>query len=105
MALTREDLQAIGALMDDKLEPINSRLDKLEQGQNEMKSDISRLDQNVGRLNQSVVVLESKLERDFEIIKEGIGGWTERNRQIDKQGAEIEELDHRVWALEQVVKK
>ena len=30
MALTKEDLQAIGALMDKKLEPINDRLDTIQ---------------------------------------------------------------------------
>ncbi len=30
MALTNEDLQAIATLMDNKLQPVNGRLDKIE---------------------------------------------------------------------------
>lgn len=54
MALTQEDLQAIGALMDTKLEPLqeeqaktNARLDKIEKGQSAMQKDITHIKKKV----------------------------------------------------------
>ena len=59
LALTKEDLQAIGALMDSKLdsklEPINTRLDTIESKQDTMSADLARLD---------------TMQEDIEIIKE-----------------------------------
>jgi hypothetical protein len=63
------------------------------------------LKQDVRTIKQTVVVLEKKLHKDFELIKEGLIGWNERNRQIDRLEAEYEEHDHRIWALEQVARK
>lgn len=43
MALTKEDLQAISALMDSKLEPINARLDTMQADITGMKEDIEQI--------------------------------------------------------------
>ena len=43
MALTKEDLQAIAILMDDKLEPINARLDSLRDDVTAMKEDVAQI--------------------------------------------------------------
>lgn len=48
-------LEAIGQMMDSKLEPINSRLEKLEQGQTETNK---RLDK-----------LEAKMDKGFKFLK------------------------------------
>lgn len=45
-------LEAIGQMMDAKLEPINKRLDRLEQGQQEMKSELSELKDDVAELKE-----------------------------------------------------
>ena len=109
MSLTKEDLQAIGALMDSKLSdalmPINTRLDGLEQGQSELTQNYHELTHNYHKLNQSMVKMEQKLYSDLEIIKEGITGWNERNKQIDRLEAGQEAHEHRIWELEQVVKE
>ena len=54
MALTNDDLQAIASIMDTKLQPINSRLDKLESemsamriGQMELKKEIREVKHKV----------------------------------------------------------
>ena len=56
MALTKEDLQAIGALMDSKLtnalEPINERLGNLEQGQSQLIQGQANLEQRQTTLEQ-----------------------------------------------------
>jgi len=59
LALTKEDLQAIGALMDSKLEPINTRLDKVD----------SRLDKVDSRLDKVDSQLDI-IQEDLETIKE-----------------------------------
>ena len=45
--LDQNDLQAIAQLMDMKLQPINERLDKLEQGQNELRADVEIIKEDV----------------------------------------------------------
>lgn len=46
MALTKEDLQAIRAMMQEGMESINGRLDDLENGQQAIRGDIGNLYQN-----------------------------------------------------------
>mgnify|MGYP003258598156 CR=1 FL=1 len=54
--LDQNDLQAIAQLMDMKLQPINERLDKLEQGQNELRADVATLKENVEIIKEDVQV-------------------------------------------------
>lgn len=54
--LDQNDLQAIAQLMDMKLKPINERLDKLEQGQNELRADVATLKEDVEIIKEDVQV-------------------------------------------------
>jgi len=54
--LDQNDLQAIAQLMDMKLQPINERLDKLEQGQNELRADVATLKEDVEIIKEDVQV-------------------------------------------------
>ncbi|NLW78108.1 MAG: hypothetical protein GXY32_01675 [Ruminococcaceae bacterium] len=47
MALTQEDLQAIGALMAAKLEPLQTDIAALKQGQSAMQKDITHIKRQV----------------------------------------------------------
>lgn len=58
MALTKEDLQAIAALIDEKLQPVNKKLDLLELGQ-------KRTSQKLDDLQLDVKLAEREIRRDI----------------------------------------
>ena len=60
MALTKEDLQAIGELMDNKLEPINTRLDKIEDGQVRLEARQAKLEDGQVKLEARQARLEAR---------------------------------------------
>lgn len=76
MALTKEDLQSIGELMDSKLRPINVRLDA-------MQSDISGLKSDMVAVKADVLTMKEDIEQikeDTSVTREmvnGLGDWTE----------------------------
>ena len=104
MSLTKEDLQAIQALIQEENAPIAARLDKVDTRLGGLEQGQAELAQNYHKLNQSMVAMEQKLYHNMEIIKEGITGWNERNKQIDRLESGQEDHEHRIWALEQVAK-
>ena len=124
--IDKEMLEAIGTLMDSKLEPIRADIIDLKQGQaklehnqDAMKADIIDLahglaavvdhqaiiEKDIRSISQTMAVFESKLKKDMEIIKEGIAGWGERKKQIDRHEQRLDNHSARVFALEQAVKK
>ena len=133
MALTKEDLQAIGALMDNKLEPIkadiadlkqgqsvtNVRLDKVDARLDNMQADITDLKQNVDTISERIGNIENDVktisERSIKIelvhgkkldgLYESVVGTGEKFARLDIVENKVEDYGHRIWALEQVVKK
>lgn len=91
MALTKEDLQAISALMKAELEPINERLDNMESMQSKLSADVAELNHFI--------------KPAFKTIQEGIEGLQERNRQLDLVTSKVEDHDHRLFAIEEKLKK
>ncbi len=83
---------------DTRFDTINTRLDNLEQGQAELRQDVRRL-------NGSVTVLEKTVNSHMTVIREGLEGFAERGPQINRLEEKYDEHDHRIWALEQAVKK
>ena len=83
MSLTREDLQAIGSLMDSKLDPIkadvaglktdvsglktdvsaiNTRLDKLEEGQSVMNTRLDKMETDIADVKHTQQIMETTLD-------------------------------------------
>jgi len=60
MSLTKEDLQAIGTLIDGKITPINARFDKLEQGQAATNAKLDKLEQEQTATNAKLDKLEQE---------------------------------------------
>ena len=73
MALTKEDLQAISQLMDERLKPINTRLDIIEHKQDraEKKVDNLRLDVAVAErdIRRDILELKDEMETVIEVLK------------------------------------
>ena len=105
-------IQAISNMMDEKLDPLKADIAELKQGQAKMQGDIAKLEQGQAKLeketrniSQSVAVIEMTTVTKLDLISEGLTGWQERNKQIDRHETELENHDHRIFALEQVAKK
>lgn len=73
MILTKADLLAIGQVMDEKLKPIEERLDRLEQGFVLLKEEVAGLGKRVDGLEAEVrgikVYLESNIEPRLRTIE------------------------------------
>lgn len=90
MALTNDDLQAIGALvgqvLDEKLKPINDRLDNLE-------TKVDNLETKVDNLETKVDNLQTTVESHRDLTLEFYGKQMEHNTQtVDK----VDFIDARV---------
>lgn len=68
-----------------------TRFEDLEKGQKAIRSDIAKVNHD--------------LEPKINAVYEGLGGILRRNEQADQHEAKLEEHDHRLFALEQVVNK
>jgi tetrahydromethanopterin S-methyltransferase subunit G len=95
MALTKEDLQAIGALMDNKLttalEPISERLDTIEGKQDALSSDIATL-------NHQIIP-------QLKIMQEGLDGVQGKFNRLDRLETKVENIQDRLFAVEEVLRK
>jgi len=94
MALTKEDLQAIGDLIDGKLAP--------------MRADIVELRDNLDAIRNSVVIIELEQLPRIAAALEGVMISTEKNAIQDKRISvlenTVEDHDDRIFVLEQAVK-
>ena len=76
MSLTNEDLQAIAALMDNKLEPINSRLEKLE-------SEVSSLRTGQVAIRKELKEVHHKVSDTYELALDAWGKSTENRTWLE----------------------
>lgn len=65
MALTSEDLQAIGALIDNKINPIAERMDRMEEDISSIKNDVAVLKEDVAILKEDM----AQVKEDTEITR------------------------------------
>ena len=74
-----------------------------------IKADISKLEQGQAKLAQEVVkigiVQENITNKTLKLIQEGMAGVNEKFHRLDNLEAKQENHGHRIFALEQVLKK
>lgn len=101
--MTREDLQQIAELMeqqnkrmaemvDAKLQPINDRLQALEQGQEELRTEM-----------RHTRVLVEHQNHDIQLIAEQYGDIAKKLDKANERAAQVDDLKDRVRTLETVV--
>ena len=76
MALTQEDLLAIGNLLETKLAPIKTDVADLKDDVGTLKTDVTGLKDDVGELRSDVVILKddvSTLKTDVAGLKDDVG--------------------------------
>ena len=127
MALTKDDIQAIGALLDSKLdsklEPISKRLNSLEENQQTMQNSIQKLEENQLKLEKNQLKLEEnqqtmqnsllriELEQYPRIAAalDGVIAGIDRNKEQDSRILALEQkvdnCDTRLYLVESAIKK
>jgi len=129
MTLTKEDLQAIGQLMDNKLmsalESVNARLDSMQYDISNMQGDISNMQDSVSGLKEGQAKMEaqmSTMEESLQIVRssqinvelielpkigaamDGYKAAHDKNQAQDKRIAALEDMmdrhDTRIGVLE-----
>ncbi len=96
MILTKEDLLAIGQLIDEKLKPVEERLDRLEARMDRIEERMDRLEASVERLEARVERLEASVER-LEARMDSL------ETRVDRLEARMDSLEERVGELEKEV--
>ena len=131
--IDKEMLEAMRAIMKDELVPVNDRLDNmqadiadLKQGQSvtnarldkvdarldkvdarldSMQTDITNLKQNVDTISERIIKIELVHGKKLDGLYESVVGTGEKFARLDTLENKVEDYGHRIWALEQVVKK
>ncbi len=62
MALTKEDLQAIASLMDEKIKPVNEKLDSVDKRLDDMDSRLDGVDYRLDRVDSRLDNMDKRLE-------------------------------------------
>lgn len=63
MALTKEDLNAISQLMDEKLKPVNNRLDKMDGRFDKMDGRLGKVENRLDKMDNRLDIIELKQDR------------------------------------------
>lgn len=90
MALTKEDLQAIGAL----LEPISTRLDK-------MDGRLDSMEEQHGIHTKAITNLENKVMHELKLLNENLPDALAKREAFEDVCAKVDDHDKRIFALEQ----
>ena len=72
MSLTNEDLLAISELLDKKLQPVNHRLDKLDNTLNTIKFKQDHLSEKLNGLELTVKYSDHNIRRDIRSLHEDV---------------------------------
>ena len=120
MALTKDDIQAIGALLDSKLdsklEPISKRLNSLEENQQTMQNSIQKLEENQLKLEENQQTMQNSLLRieleqypRIAAALDGVIAGIDRNKEQDSRILALEQkvdnCDTRIYLVESAIKK
>lgn len=111
MALTKEDLQAIGEL----LAPIQADLQGLKAGVNGLRTDVNRLETDVCGLKTDMSEVKDRVTRieitqeniivpNIQLLAEGPGGLVSRLDRLEELPEQIEDIQSSVSALKHVFK-
>ena len=96
MSLTKEDLQAIGELMRNEIEPLNKRMDGFDKR-------LDRFDEVVQSVHESQIEIEDKISKmgtQLEYLIANSDKITENEKRIDGLELKTEKHDTKIFKLE-----
>ena len=108
--MTQEDIVILSQLLDQKFEPVYTRLDLLESDVRELKSGMSEIKQRVASVEQKVTKLEQKVTE----LDQRVAGVEQKVTELDQKFTVLDEkvtvldqkftvLDEKVTGLELVI--
>ena len=92
MALTQEDLLAIGNLLEAKLAPIKTDVADLKDDVGTLKTDVAELKDDVGALKDDVNELKETVHRNYDVTLEFYGKQQEFNTATQEKLDELHSL-------------
>ena len=92
--MTQEDIVILSQLLDQKFEPVYTRLDLLESDVRELKSGMSEIKQRVASVEQKVTKLEQKVTE----LDQRVAGVEQKVTELDEK---VTELDQKFTVLDQ----
>ena len=101
--MTQEDIVILSQLLDQKFEPVYTRLDLLESDVRELKSGMSEIKQRVASVEQKVTELDEKvteLDQKFTVLDEKVTVLDQKFTVLDQK---FTVLDEKVTGLELVI--
>ena len=113
--ITQEDIVILSQLLDQKFEPVYTRLDLLESDVRELKSGMSEIKQRVASVEQKVTELDqrvasveqkvTKLEQKVTELDQRVAGVEQKVTELDEKVTELDQkftvLDEKVTVLDQ----
>ena len=113
--MTQEDIVILSQLLDQKFEPVYTRLDLLESDVRELKSGMSEIKQRVASVEQKVTELDqrvasveqkvTKLEQKVTELDQRVAGVEQKVTELDEKVTELDQkftvLDEKVTVLDQ----
>lgn len=94
MALTKDDLRAISAL----LEPIKEQ-------QTTLESKVTQIEEQQKIHTRSIMTLENKVMHELKILNENLPDVIARHEELNDLRETVDDHDHRIFALEQMARK
>ena len=101
MALTNDDIQAIGEL----LKPIKEQQDAMKEQQDVMKEQQDAMKEQQAMHTRSIMTLENKVMHELKLLNENLPDVITRNEELKELRETVDDHGNRIFALEQVANK
>ena len=108
--MTQEDIVILSQLLDQKFEPVYTRLDLLESDVRELKSGMSEIKQRVASVEQKVTELDQRVasvEQKVTELDQRVAGVEQKVTKLEQKVTELDQkftvLDEKVTGLELVI--
>ena len=99
--MTQEDIVILSQLLDQKFEPVYTRLDLLESDVRELKSGMSEIKQRVASVEQKVTELDQRVAGVEQKVTKLEQKVTELDQRVAGVEQKVTELDEKVTVLDQ----
>lgn len=87
MALTNEDLLALSNMMDQKLQPINNRLDSMDSQLSSLNNRLDKIESDVLVLKKEMRVVKDKVSDTYDLALKAWGQSTENRAWLENNQA------------------
>ena len=123
MALTKEDLQAIGELMDSKLAPMQGDMANMQTDMADMQADMANIQTDMAniqtdmaniqtdmadikkRVTKIEVTQEHEVLRNIRLLAEGHSGVIDRLNRLEELPEQVEDIQNTVSVLKHVFRE